>query len=320
MVQVYSINLIFEARIKEMNKKIQVVKLARFSGHSGSIYGLYYSTSKNKIYTGGAEGYVVEWNPNEPESGVLVARLALPVYSIFLVEETQILWIGTSSGNIHLIDLKQGKEIRNIAVHQLGVFDLKELNGIIYAGGGDGKISSHNSETGDLINIIKVSDKSIRTLAIDSNIQQLVYGSSDWSIGLLSKNLEFLYRLEKAHQNSVFSLAISPNGEYLLSGGRDAMLKIWQLGNDLKLVQEMPAHNLHVHAISMHQENGYFLTSSMDKSIKIWSVEDFTLLKVMDKMRNESHINSVNKIAWIDDVTFLSVGDDKIMFMWRLIS
>ncbi len=303
-----------------MNKKIQVVKLARFSGHSGSIYGLYYSTSKNKIYTGGAEGYVVEWNPNEPESGVLVARLALPVYSIFLVEETQILWIGTSSGNIHLIDLKQGKEIRNIAVHQLGVFDLKELNGIIYAGGGDGKISSHNSETGDLINIIKVSDKSIRTLAIDSNIQQLVYGSSDWSIGLLSKNLEFLYRLEKAHQNSVFSLAISPNGEYLLSGGRDAMLKIWQLGNDLKLVQEMPAHNLHVHAISMHQENGYFLTSSMDKSIKIWSVEDFTLLKVMDKMRNESHINSVNKIAWIDDVTFLSVGDDKIMFMWRLIS
>ncbi len=320
MVQVYSINLIFEARKEEMNKKIQVVNLARFSGHSGSIYGLYYSANKNKIYTGGADGYVVEWNPNEPEAGVLVARLPLPIYSIFLVEDTQVLWVGTSAGNIHLIDLKQGKEIRNIAVHQAGVYDLKPMNGLIYAGGGDGKISSHDATTGDLINIIKVSDKSIRTLAVDVKVQHLVYGSSDWSIGVLSKNLEFLYRMENAHQNSVFSLAISPEGQYLLSGGRDAMLKIWRLENELKLVQEIPAHNLHVHAISVHKENGFFLTSSMDKTIKIWSLEGFNLLKVVDKMRNDSHVNSVNKITWMDDVTFLSVGDDKMMFMWRLIS
>jgi WD40 repeat protein len=58
----------------------------------------------------------------------------------------------------------------------------------------------------------------------------------------------------------------------------------------------------------------------MDKSIKIWDLHDFSLLKVVDKMRNESHVNSVNKIAWVNAIEFVSISDDKKLIHWRLIS
>jgi len=321
MVQVYIFKLIFVTIFFKMERKVSVSKVAQFKGHVGNIYGLYCSPITQKVYTGATDGYVVEWDLQNPDEGRLLCKLNEPIYSIFLFEPKQQLWIGLASGNIHVVDLASKQEIKNLEIHKLGVFDLKFLNNSIYAAGGDGCISMIDANTFELLAIKKVSQKSVRCLSFHENGQLMAAGTSDHSIVLLRNNLEIINTKITAHNNSVFSLSFTPDGQYLLSGGRDACINVWKvdlLNFEVNLVQNIPAHNLHVHHISVQKEGQYFLSSSMDKSIKIWSLSDFSLLKVIDKIRNESHANSVNKIAWVNEQDFVSISDDKTMMLWRL--
>jgi WD40 repeat protein len=298
--------------------KVSVSLLQKFTGHAGSIYGLYFSRQNKRVYTGAADGYVVEWDLEKPDEGKLISRLNEPVYSLFLHEESQQLWIGTGPGNIHVIDLVSQKELKNLAIHTLGVFDLKLNQGFIYAAGGDGCISKTDVVTFETVLVKKCSDKSARSLVFHPEKNFLAAGFSDYSIQFLSDTLAQFDGVKDAHANSVFSLAFTQDGKYLLSGGRDAMLKIWRFEPSLSLEKEIAAHNLHVQFISVQPEGNYFITGSMDKTIKVWDADTFELLKVVDKARNNAHANSVNKLSWIDETRFVSIGDDKVMMLWGL--
>ena len=194
------------------------------------------------------------------------------------------------------------------------------LNGKLYAAGGDGCISMWDAQKMELLTLKKFSDKSARVITCSPSKSLLAVGFSDFSIVLMDENLAVFELIQNAHTNSVFSLAFNGDGTQLYSGGRDAMLKIWNVAADVTLMKEIPAHNLHIHAISIQNEENYFISSSMDKTIKIWDMQDFTLLKVLDKARNESHVNSINKIAWVNAYQFVSISDDKKLMYWELIS
>ncbi|MNE08756.1 WD domain, G-beta repeat [compost metagenome] len=120
------------------------------------------------------------------------------------------------------------------------------------------------------------------------------------------------------HSMSVFTLQYSPDGSYLISGARDAQLKVWNTMNyELKL--NIPAHLFAINHISFHPTQPYFATASMDKSIKIWGTEDFKLYKKIDMTKEASHHKSVNKLAWsrYDDY-LISVSDDKMVMVWDI--
>jgi WD40 repeat protein len=116
----------------------------------------------------------------------------------------------------------------------------------------------------------------------------------------------------------VFTLSYSKDGKYLISGGRDAMLKVWDVENDFELLHDIPAHTLHINTIVFNPENTLLATGSMDKTIKIWDAKTFTLLKVIDKVRNQSHSTSVNKLLWLDNQNLASVSDDKMSMLWEV--
>lgn len=303
-----------------MQRSIQVNKINEFTGHSGAIYGLYVSPVSAKVYTGGTDGYIVEWDLGNAAEGRLIGRLDQPIYCIFLFEPSQQLWVGTANGHIHILDLGSKTEIKNLVSHEQGVFDIKMLNGKLYAAGGDGCISMWDAQKMELLTLKKFSDKSARVITCSPSKSLLAVGFSDFSIVLMDENLAVFELIQNAHTNSVFSLAFNGDGTQLYSGGRDAMLKIWNVAADVTLMKEIPAHNLHIHAIAIQNEENYFISSSMDKTIKIWDMQDFTLLKVLDKARNESHVNSINKIAWVNAYQFVSISDDKKLMFWELIS
>jgi hypothetical protein len=56
----------------------------------------------------------------------------------------------------------------------------------------------------------------------------------------------------------------------------------------------------------------------MDKSIKVWDAHDLTLLKVIDQTKMKAHKHSVNKVCWLSDKTFLTCGDDRMIFLWEI--
>ncbi|MCK6695880.1 MAG: hypothetical protein L6Q97_27735, partial [Thermoanaerobaculia bacterium] len=120
-----------------------------------------------------------------------------------------------------------------------------------------------------------------------------------------------------AHANSVFVVAYTPNHRYLLSGGRDAMLRVWDLENNLTLVSEQPAHWFTVNHLVFSPDGQFFATASRDKTIKIWDTETFQLLRVLETIRDGGHINSVNRLLWTPDY-LISASDDRSVILWAV--
>ncbi len=301
-----------------MRTKISVIKRGQFTGHTNSIFTLILSVNPNHVYTAGADGYIVEWDLVNKGDGRVICRVPKPVYSLLLLPGAQQLLVGTSGGNLHIIDLTKNKEIKNIELHQQGVFDIKLLGTSVITAGGDGFLSLIDNKTFALINKIKCSNKSARIIAINPKGLDFAVGFSDHLIRIYDKETFDLKQVLEGHVNSVFALCYSSNGKYLLSGGRDVQLKRWDINDHYKLVNDVAAHTLHINTIVFNPDGNYFITASMDKTIKIWDSETFELLKVVDKVRNDSHLNSINKLLWVKNAQFASISDDKMMMLWEL--
>lgn len=298
--------------------KLNVSKIAHFSGHKDAVFALGTSTQANTFYSGGADGYIVEWDIESKQNGKLLIQVPRPVYCLHAMNKEQILLCGTAEGNMHIVDLTARKEIRNIEAHVSGIYDIKQTANHLITAGGDGKILIWDKENFNLIKVLHYASKSARVIAIHPNERKIAVGYSDCFIRFFDTNNFELLNEIKAHDNSVFGLTFSRNGKELLSGGRDAILKLWHEDFNLSSKESIPAHLLHINAIQSSPNGNFFATVSMDKTIKIWDALNVSLLKVIDKARNDGHLSSVNKILWHNSRQFITCSDDKTVMMWEL--
>ena len=295
---------------------INVTKLSHFSGHKDAVYTLCNAPGKKQFYSGGGDGYVVGWEHEGSNDGKLAVRVNRPVYGLHISRDEELLYCGAASGNLHVVDLNSGEELRNIEAHANGVYELISLGEYLISGGGDGNIIVWLKKDMSVSFRIGASDKSARCMALNPSKSLLAVGFSDHKIRIYSTVDFKLLDTIDAHSNSVFSVVFINDTE-LMSGGRDALLKRWKLFESTPVV-EIPAHTLHINHIALNPVKQLFATVSMDKTIKIWQTEDMKLIKVIDFARNEGHRSSVNKCLWLNDKTLVTGSDDRTVMMWNI--
>ncbi|OFY64418.1 MAG: hypothetical protein A3H98_09580 [Bacteroidetes bacterium RIFCSPLOWO2_02_FULL_36_8] len=225
---------------------------------------------------------------------------------------------GQRNGGLHIIDLNTNKETHFIQAFANSIFDiiLGEKVGTFYVASGDGSVSLWHIDSLHSIKIQKATSQSSRTLAYNSNSHELAVGYSDHKIRIFdSDELKPKITLS-GHKNSIFSLSYTPDNKYLLSGGRDAQIKIWEVASDYKEVTSIAAHTFAINHISFRPDGKYFATASMDKNVKIWKTEDFQLVKVINQTKLDFHTSSVNKLLWTsDNLHLITCGDDRLIFI-----
>lgn len=259
---------------------------------------------------------MVEWCIGDPETGKLVASVERQVYSLCAIPGTTRLIAGNMDGGVHWIDLSAPELTRNVQHHGKGVFDIQPAGEYVFTAGGDGVISRWVAETGKSTESFQLSNQALRCIAWSEQRRELAVGSSDNSIYFLDRETFALKKtLPGAHGSSVFALAFTPDGRRLLSGGRDAMLRVWDLENNFRLVSEQPAHLFTLNHIVFSPDGQFFATASRDKTIKVWDAATFQLLKVVDTIRNGGHINSVNRLLWLPGC-LVSCSDDRTVMLW----
>jgi len=296
-----------------------IQQIASLTGHRASIYTLVQGNSSSEFLSGGGDGWVVHWDLANTEKAKVLAKVEGNIFSLLYVPEKQLLLAGNMYGGLHWISLDEKQDLRNIAHHKNGIYDIRYVNNHIYTAGGDGKLSKWESEVMRPIETFQLTAESLRSLAYNEARQEWAVGASDHAIYLLDNDLNIKKRIENAHENSVFTVKYSPDGKYLLSGSRDAHLKVWDIANDFKLKSAQPAHWFTVNDIVYHPEGHLFATASRDKTIKIWAADTFKLLKVIDTARNGCHINSVNKLLWTAHENMLiSCSDDRTIMLWHV--
>ncbi|MFM2134885.1 MAG: hypothetical protein RL021_285, partial [Bacteroidota bacterium] len=147
---------------------LSVTRANVFLGHEGSVYALEKAAEEGYFFSGSSDRLVSKWKlaGDEPPSGLV--SVGAIVYSLRLVPEKSWLLIGTSSGNLHVIDLVAGKEIRNIALHKQGIFDIRYsmVHDRIYTAGGDGSIICWRLSDLALVRNVPLCKEKVRAAAL----------------------------------------------------------------------------------------------------------------------------------------------------------
>lgn len=297
-----------------------VSRLQTLTGHKDCIYALSGGKSDHDLFSAGGDGMVARWNMSTPETGELIARLPNSIYALhYLAAEDRIIAAQNFEG-IHLLDYVNKKELKSLKLTDSYIFDVKSFDKKIFVAAGDGVVYVVDNEGWNILDRLKYAQKSARTVAINRQSNELVVGYSDNFIRVFDLHDHSLKYEWSAHDNSVFTLQFTPDGKFLLSGSRDAHMKVWASSSSYELRADIVAHMYTINHIAFSPDGKHFVTCSMDKSIKVWDSHEFKLLKVIDKTRHAGHGTSVNKLKWTAfNNQLVSASDDRTLSIWEII-
>lgn len=299
--------------------KVHVQKLHTLAGHRDSVYTLQGSSDRQMFFSGSGDGMVVVWDLNAPESGQLVAKLPNSVYALHHHPASDFLIAGHNYDGIHILDWQNKKEVGSLQLTKAAIFDIQSYDFHLLIATGEGSVIKVDSKTLAVIKQDQSSVKSARTISISKVLGEMAVGYSDHTIRVFNLDDLSMKKEWVAHANSVFTVRYTPDGKFLISGSRDARLKVWDGEAAYLQTAEVVAHLYAINHLDFSPDGKHFVTCSMDKSIKVWDAEKLKLLKVIDRARHAGHGTSVNKVLWTSyHDQLLSASDDRTISVWNI--
>ena len=298
-----------------------VTKIATLAGHRDAVYALTGGTGST-VYSGSADGMVVGWDTADPtRDGDLLARVQNSVYALCHLPELDFLVLGHNFQGIQAIDLTQKKLAHATALPPVAIFEIvfSASRQQLYVALGDGTLAVLTVPDFRLLTLLRLADKSLRCLALHEGRNELAVGSSDTRTRILDlESLAVKYTLGES-TNSVFSVAYSTDGRRLLTAGRDAQIRTWDVAADYALAGIVPAHLYTINYLAFSPDGRYLASCSLDKSIKLWDAATLTLLRVLDRARAAGHGTSVNRLVWPGaENRLVSCSDDRSLAVWAV--
>lgn len=98
------------------------------------------------------------------------------------------------------------------------------------------------------------------------------YGSYKAPELQLSEELEILTTPQTGYQTWIGTVAFSPDGRYLASGGGDRLIKIWDVLSR-ENIANLEGHQDWISTVSFSPDGRFLLSGSGDRAIKIWDYQ-----------------------------------------------
>ncbi len=154
----------------------------------------------------------------------------------------------------------------------------------------------------------------VSAIALTPDGQTLAGGSfrtiKIWSL----KTGELINNIKDAHADKVTTLAISPNGQILVSGSADKTIKIWDIKTG-KLSITIPAHEGQVNAIAISPDGQTLASVGSDRLMKLWNIK--TGSRILTRIPDKEY--GVNALAFSRDGSILVSGsNDGTIRLWNL--
>lgn len=294
-----------------------MAQVVRLNGHGGPVYGLAPGRQSHTIFSCGSDRTVAEWDLHTLKPLHFTIRLDHAAYSLLHLPERQLLFIGNGTGGIHVVHLGEMQELKLLQNHSRPVFGLERVGNQVAAVGADGLLSVTDLSTLACIKVIGLSSAKLRAVAHSAQRNEVAVACGDGRVVLLNASDFSLMGELGPHRSSVNTVAFHPNGQHLLCGEKDAWLTLWNLETGEK-VTELPAHNYAIYQVAFSPNAKLFATASRDRTVKIWDTATLTVLKRLDQRRMGGHLNSVNRLLWIDDHRLVTTGDDRSLIVWEV--
>lgn len=116
----------------------------------------------------------------------------------------------------------------------------------------------------------------------------------------------------KAHEGVVASLAFSPDAKYIISGGADKALKLWETATG-KTVRTFEGHTGIITSVACSLDGKFVLSGSWDRTVRLWDMQTGRETGVF-----RGHVSMVNTVAFSPDGKYvLSGSSDNTLKLWE---
>ncbi|MFX1391202.1 MAG: TIR domain-containing protein [Promethearchaeota archaeon] len=124
--------------------------------------------------------------------------------------------------------------------------------------------------------------------------------------------LKGLLKEYRPHKETIFSLAISPDRKYIITGSADRFTKIWELETG-RSFHTLEGHEQEVTAVNISSDGSKIVTGSEDKTVKLWN------LKTGNMLRNfTGHDGAIFGVLITPNNKYIiSISEDKTAKIWN---
>lgn len=290
-------------------------KNKEISGHAGAIYTSIFDGEF--LYTGSADNFVTRWDIEDGTQDKFAIKMNQSVYALGLLDSDHLV-VGLSTGSIHIFNLSLRQEIKHFTQHKKSIFSIStnRIKSHFYVGDAEGNVSIWNSVNFELLTFIPIACGKIRNIHVSENGDLFVLSCQDGTTRIFETvGFNEIITINSHEMGSSVAHFHPNNSNLLITGGKDAHLKIWNWKTS-ELIKNIPAHNFVIYDVCFIERNSKFITCSRDKTIKIWDSTDFNVLQKLDQ-KSGGHKHSVNQLTKLDENSFASVSDDKKIIVWE---
>lgn len=242
-------------------------------------------------------------HPLEPHQGA--------IYAVAFSPDGTRLISGGQSCAIIMWDVQSGTIIRDSpAAHRKTLMCLVfSPNGSCYASGSrDGTICIWDAGSGDMIlGPLRGHSGGIYSLAFTPDGMRIVSGSDDKTVCIwdvqAGPSLNGEWEAQRpiklcGHHSVVFSVAVSPDGQFIASASKDTTVRLWSLESKKELSHLIRRHRMPVRCVTFWQQCGRLrlVTGAHDATVRIWDTESVGSMGVARK-----HKGLVSHIAFSPD-------------------
>jgi len=317
------------------------------SGFRGVVNDVRFHPTISMIAAAGEDGTVKVWDYESGEFERSLRGHTDSVQSIAFDPTGNIMASVSSDLSVKLWDFQTYECKKTLQGHEhtvSGVCFLPPNGDYLASCSRDNSIKIWETATGYCVKTLSGHDDWVRCIAASEDGKYLASGSSDHTIHIWESesgnNVVTLrdhthvvetvrFAPEAACSNITVSLGATgvlgtgggvapeegepPKAWYLVSGGRDNTVKLWEILTQ-QCIHTFVGHDNWVRSATFHTSGKYILTSSDDKSIKVWSIE----LGRCAKTLSEAHPHFVTSVDFNKKFPMLASGgvDTKVK-LWE---